>query len=600
MNIRQTENKITALYERLSRDDDLVGDSNSIINQKKYLEGYAAQQGYENVVHYTDDGYSGGNFERPAWKQLVSDIEAGKVAHVLVKDMSRIGRDYLQTGFYTEVLFRQYDVHFVAVGNNVDSNDQNSNEFAPFLNIMNEWYLRDCSRKQCAAYQARGRSGKPTTNHAIYGYKKDPNDKHHWLIDEEAAAVVRRIYDLSVSGKGPKQIADILRDERVERPSYYLSKRGICTVKNSGNTVRQYDWCPTTVSNLIERPEYLGHTVNFRSHKVSYKDKRTIRRKPEEWTIFENTHEAIVDPETWRLAQRVRQTVKRTDSTGIANPFTGLVYCSDCGQKMYNHKKKGAAERKGLSKDPVTGLYPYDCYECSTYSLTLSRTKKECRSHYISTKNLMIIVSETIRLVSKYAIDNEEEFVRKIRTASEVQKADEAKALKKRIQKNSKRINELDVLIKKLYESYATGKMPEERYVMLSEEYEAEQRDLKDEVQSDQAHISEYEDDSENAAKFLELARKYLDFTVLTPQMIYEFVDKIVVHSSIKVDGEREQQVDIYLKFIGKVDPPMPELTEEEIKQQERAKKRRAYYRERGRRWRAKEKEKRLQEQESE
>ena len=452
-----------------------------------------------------------------------------------------------------------------------------------YARLTNEWYLRDCSRKQCAAYQVRGRSGKPTTNHAIYGYKKDPNDKHHWLIDEEAAAVVRRIYDLSVSGKGPKQIADILRDERVERPSYYLSKRGICTVKNSGNAVRQYDWCPTTVSNLIERPEYLGHTVNFRSHKVSYKDKRTVRRKPEERTIFENTHEAIVDPETWHLAQKVKRTVKRTDSTGIANPFTGLVYCSDCGQKMYNHKKKGSAERKGLSKDPVTGLYPYDCYECSTYSLTLSRTKKECRSHYISTKNLMTVVSETIRLVSKYAIDNEEEFIRKIRTASEVQKADEAKALKKRIQKNSKRINELDILIKKLYESYATGKMPEERYVMLSEEYEAEQRNLKDEVQSDKARISEYEDDSENAAKFLELARKYLDFTVLTPQMIYEFVDKIVVHSPVRVDGEREQQVDIYLKFIGKFDPPMPELAEEEIKQQERAKKRRAYYRERGR-----------------
>ena len=599
MNIRQTENKITALYERLSRDDDLAGDSNSIINQKKYLEGYAAQQGYGNVVHYTDDGYSGGNFERPAWKQLVSDIEAGKVAHVLVKDMSRIGRDYLQTGFYTEVLFRQYDVHFVAVGNNVDSNDQNSNEFAPFLNIMNEWYLRDCSRKQCAAYQARGRSGKPTTNHAIYGYKKDPNDKHHWLIDEEAAAVVRRIYDLSVSGKGPCQIADILRNEKVERPSYYLAKRGCGLAKNCADMTRPYDWCSSTVSYIIEKPEYLGHTVNFRTYKESYKDKKVIFRKPEEWTIFENTHEAIVDPETWRLAQRVRQTVKRTDSTGIANPFTGLVYCSDCGQKMYNHKRKAFSEKEGLSKDPVTGLYPYDCYECSTYAHARSRSDMDCQCHHISTKNLMIIVSETVRLVSKYAIDNEEDFIRKIRAASEVQKADEAKALKKRIQKNTKRIGELDVLIKKLYESYATGKMPEERYVMLSEEYEAEQRNLKDEVQSDQTRISEYEDDSENAAKFLELARKYIDFTVLTPQMIYEFVDKIVVHSPIKVDGEREQQVDIYLKFIGKFDPPMPELTEEEIRQQERAKKRRAYYRERGRRWRAKEKEKRLQEQKS-
>ena len=218
MNNRQTENKCTALYERLSCDDDLAGDSNSITNQKKYLELYAAEHGFLNCVHYTDDGWSGGNFERPSWKRLIADIEAGKVGAVLAKDMSRIGRDYLQTGYYTEVFFRQHGIRFIAIGNGIDSNDQSSSEYAPILNVMNEFYLRDFSRKQKAAYQARSRTGIPTTNHEIYGYKKDPEQKHHWLIDEEAAAVVRRIFQLAVNGKGPGQIANILRDDHVDRP----------------------------------------------------------------------------------------------------------------------------------------------------------------------------------------------------------------------------------------------------------------------------------------------------------------------------------------------------------------------------------------------
>ena len=244
MNSRQTEKqaKITALYERLSRDDEIAGDSNSIVNQKRYLEDYAAQKGFTNCVHYTDDGWSGGNFERPAWKRMLADIEAGKVGVVLAKDMSRIGRDYLQTGFYTEVVFRNNGVRFIAIGNGVDSADKSSGEFAPFINIMSEWYLRDCSRKQCAAYQARGKAGKPTTNHAIYGYRKDPEDKHHWLLDEEAAAVVHRIFQLRASGYGPQQIANILRDDKVERPSVYMAKLGQGTQKNSTDMGRPYDW----------------------------------------------------------------------------------------------------------------------------------------------------------------------------------------------------------------------------------------------------------------------------------------------------------------------------------------------------------------------
>ena len=276
MRMKQTEEKITALYERLSRDDDNVGDSNSIVNQKKYLESYAQQRGYTNCRHYTDDGWSGGNFERPAWKQLIADIEAGRVAHVIVKDMSRAGRDYLQTGFYTEVFFRQHGVHFVAIANSVDSDDQNSNEFAPFLNIMNEWYLRDLSRKQKTAIRVKGESGKPTTNCAIYGYKKDPENKYHWLIDEEAAAVVRRIFQLTIEGKGPYDIARILFDDKIDTPAVYFGKQNKGVWKSKEEFPNPYNWSGYIVGQILSKPEYMGHTVNFRSHKQSYKDKNAV------------------------------------------------------------------------------------------------------------------------------------------------------------------------------------------------------------------------------------------------------------------------------------------------------------------------------------
>jgi DNA invertase Pin-like site-specific DNA recombinase len=283
---RLEQEKITALYERLSHDDELIGDSNSVVNQKAMLESYAAQHGFTNCVHYTDDGWSGANFERPSWKRLVADIEAGKVGCVIAKDMSRVGRDYLQTGFYTEILFREKGVRFIAISNGVDSFDHNSGEFAPFLNIMNEWYVRDCSRKQKAQYQVRGRSGKPVTNTIPYGFKKDPEEKHHWLVDEEAADVVRRIFRLSVEGKGPLTIAKILMNDKVERPSYYLAQRGRGTCQSKTDMSRPYDWTSNTVADMLAKPEYMGHTVNFRAYKPSYKDKKMIKRPPEEWLIF--------------------------------------------------------------------------------------------------------------------------------------------------------------------------------------------------------------------------------------------------------------------------------------------------------------------------
>ena len=590
-NNRQTDKSklITACYERLSRDDEQQGDSNSIVNQKRYLEDYAASHGFENCVHYTDDGISGGTFERPSWKRMLADIEAGKVGIVLAKDMSRIGRDYLQTGFYTEVLFREKGVRFIAISNGVDSADKTTSEFAPFINIMSEWYLRDCSRKQIAAYQARGKAGKPTTNHAIYGYRKDPEDKHHWLIDDEAAAVVKRIFQLSAGGYGPQQIANILRDDKVERPSVYMAKRGQGTQKNNADMSRPYDWACTSVSNILAKPEYMGHTVNFRSYKESYKDKKAIQRPPEEWTVFENTHEAIVDVETWQLAQRVRKTVRRTDTTGEANPLTGLIYCADCGEKMYNHKGRKQAEKENRGKDPVSGLYPYDHYDCSTYALTFHHVGKKCYSHYISTKALRALILDTIRTVSAYAISDEVAFIQKVREASEVKQKEAAKELKRKVSKAKKRSAELDGLIKKLYEAYATDKLAEKRFTTLSAEYEQEQTELEAVIAENEEKLSAYEADTDRVDQFLALAKKYTDFSVLTNQMILEFVDKIVVHAPTKENGDREQEVEIYLKFIGKFDVPMPEPTPEELAEQEKQRQRREYYRERARRQRERE-----------
>ena len=572
MSVKQTESKITALYERLSRDDDQAGDSNSIINQKKYLESYAAQREYENCVHYTDDGYSGGNFERPAWKRMIADIEAGKVVHVIVKDMSRAGRDYLQTGFYTEVFFRQHGVHFVAIANSVDSDDQNSSEFAPFLNIMNEWYLRDLSRKQRTAIRVKGESGKPTTNCAIYGYKKEPGDKYAWHIDEEAAAVVRRIFRLTIEGYGPYEIARILFDDKIETPAVYFGKQNKGIWKSKEEFPNPYNWSGFVVGRILSKPEYMGHTVNFRSHKLSYKDKSSVQNPEDEWLIFEDTHEAIIDKETWELAQKLRKTPKRIDTLGEANPLTGLVYCADCGEKMYNHRSKGDTEKKP---------YPSDFFDCSSYTLAHQKRTKACCGHYIGTKSLRTLILETIRSVSTYAISNQEEFIAKVRAASQVRQAEAAKDAKRKLNKNRKRHTELDTIIKKLYESFAIGRISEERFDNLLSEYEAEQKSLVAAIAEAEDSLMSYKEDTARVEQFLALAKKYTDFSELTTPMINEFIDKIIVHAPEKVGGDRVQEVEIYLNFIGKCELPEQELTAEEAKRQEQLRRHRIRSRER-------------------
>ena len=484
----KSKNRITALYERLSRDDELAGDSNSIVNQKKMLEDYAKSNGYTDLVHFTDDGYSGGNFDRPGWKEMLRQIEDGSIGTVIVKDMSRVGRDYLQVGFYTEVFFREK-----GVSNGVDSDINTSSEFAPFLNIMNEWYLRDCSRKIKAVLQAKGRDGKPITNNPPYGYIKDPEDKNHWLIDEEAAAVVRRIFRMAVEGIGPYQIARILTEEKVEKPSYYQAKRGYGCYKNRCDMSKPYEWAGVSVVRMLEKPEYMGDTVNFRTKKLSYKDKTAVRNDSDEIVVFTDTHEAIIDRKTWYMVQELRKTKRRINTEGETNPFVGKIFCADCGGKMHyrNEGKRAGRNWRGLPDGSVRTTPA--CYNCGNYNNSHDQSGKVCCSHNIQAKVIDQLVLETIQYACKSVRMDERAFVESIRSASEIREQSEAKKLKAALKHQEKRYAELDILLKKVYEDNALGRLPDKRYEMLSAGYEKEQAELEQSIKTCREQLTEEE-----------------------------------------------------------------------------------------------------------
>ena len=528
----KSKNRITALYERLSRDDELAGDSNSIVNQKKMLEDYAKSNGYTDLVHFTDDGYSGGNFDRPGWKEMLRQIEDGSIGAVIVKDMSRVGRDYLQVGFYTEVFFREKGVHFVAISNGVDSDINTSSEFAPFLNIMNEWYLRDCSRKIKAVLQAKGRDGKPITNNPPYGYIKDPEDKNRC--------------DMS----------------------------------------KPYEWAGVSVVRMLEKPEYMGDTVNFRTKKLSYKDKVAVKNDSDEIVVFTDTHEAIIDRKTWYMVQELRKTKRRINTEGESNPFVGKIFCADCGGKMHyrNEGKRAGRNWRGLPDGSVRTTPA--CYNCGNYNNSHDQSGKVCCSHNIQAKVIDQLVLETIQYACKSVRMDERAFVESIRSASEIREQSEAKKLKAALKHQEKRYAELDILLKKVYEDNAFGRLPDKRYEMLSAGYEKEQAELEQSIKACREQLTQYDEDTDRTEEFLALVHKYTDITELTPVIINEFVDKILVHKAEKIDGERVMEIEIYLNFIGKVELPAQELTEEElaeIKEKQRLRERNAMYQRRRR-----------------
>jgi len=582
--------KITALYERLSRDDELHGESGSIQNQKAMLEAYAAQHGFSHVVHFTDDGYTGGNFDRPGWKAMIAEVEAGNVATIIVKDMSRVGREYLQTGFYTEVFFREKGVRFIAVANNIDSQDSNSGEFAPFLNIMSEWYLRDNSRKIKAGHRAKGMSGKRLTYRPIYGYRRDPNDKEKWIVDPESAEVVRRIFKLTIEGNGVFEIAKILSSEKILRPTCYKHANGIVTYKKESVSINQQVWNSGSVADILSKPEYMGHTVNFRFNKEYYKDKRAKKNAKEDWVIFEHTHPAIIDPETWETAQRCRKVKRRTDTTGAPNPLTGLVFCADCGKKLYNHRRPARSYTTKTGK--LHKHSPADFYGCSTYNLSISRFSRKCSAHTIKTGALRALVLEAIQSVSSFVKERETEFVQRLREESNLREVELEKSHKKRIAKGEKRIIELNTLIRRIYEDNVNGKLTDKRFETLSREYEQEQAELELSVAQLQIELDAFRAENDRMDRFIDLVKRYTDFSELTPAMIAEFVEKIIVHEADKSSGEREQEVEIYFNFIGKFDLPIPDLTPEELEAEGLARYKQTRHREAQRRYLAKQKQK--------
>ena len=542
---------ITALYERLSRDDEQVGESNSITNQKIYLENYAQQHGFSNCRHYTDDGYSGGNFERPGWKRLIADVEAGKVRTVIAKDMSRVGRNYLETGYYTEVYFRQYHVRFLALANGIDSADPNSSEFAPMLNIMNEWYLRDQARKASTAVRLKASSGKPITTVPPFGYIKDAARKDHWIVDQEAAQTVRLIFELAASGMIPSKIARRLQAAHLDTPGFYhlhhKRRESVGTVFRTvypRENMRPYDWRVDQVQKILRREEYKGYTVNLRTAKPDQWTKAQQRPK-EEWFVFENTHEAIVDAALWERAQQVlsnRSLQQRRTQAETA--LSSIMYCADCGKRMYC-ERISAQTKNGQRHEVIR-------FRCASHTISRHWEYSLCSANQIAQSVLLPLVQDMIRSVSQFAISDEVAFRQAVEgTASQEQKA-EMDVLRRQLVCQERRCNELERLLVKLYEDYALQRIPEARFETLTAAYEAEQSQLALQQTAAREQLAALQASTQKVDHFLQLAKRYRDCKELTDEMIQAFVEKIMVHpATIDAHGKRQREIEIYLKFIG-------------------------------------------------
>lgn len=542
MKAQNTAGKITALYERLSRDDELQGESNSITNQKKLLENYAAKNGYAHTRHFTDDGVSGTTFDRAGFQAMIAEVEAGKVGAVIVKDMSRFGRDYLKVGFYTEVMFREKGVRFIAINNGIDSANQQDSDFTPFLNIMNEWYARDASRKIQAVFKSRMQDGKRISPSVPYGYLRNPEDKQKLVIDEEPAAVVRRIFRMVIEGKGVTAIANTLAAEKVLIPSAY-AKAHCPENDHSRGFTDPCLWSPTAVACILEKQEYMGHTVLGKTVSLSYKTKKRRKASPDELMVFKNTHPAIVDEETWHLAQKLRKTVRKPSYDRPPHPLTGLVYCADCGCKM-THRQPSPNKKKVYDAD--------NSYVCSSYR---QRTR-DCTMHFIKTSVLWELVQTAIREVSSYVRQDEQAFAEKMRQASGIRMAESLKEQKRRLSEAMDRNRELDTLIRKLYEANATGKIPDRQFGRLLDGYDREQTELEAEIAELDRRISSLGEDSARADKFIDIVRRYTNFGELTIPMLNEFVEKIVVHEATGGRKDRKQKVEVHFNFVGQVELP--------------------------------------------
>lgn len=521
--------KITALYCRLSRDDALQGESNSIHNQRELLTRYADEHGLRNPQFFIDDGFSGTTFDRPGWTELIGEVEEGKVSTVVIKDMSRMGRDYLRVGLYMEQ-FTDIGVRLIAVSDGVDT-FKGVDDFTPFRNIMAEWYARDISKKIKASMHTKALAGKHLTGFPVYGYKQDPEDKTHWIVDEEAAEVVREIYRLCMDGFGPSKIETILNERGIDPPSVHQKKNGI---NNKGSTLY---WGKGIVAKILQRMDYLGHTVSGRTYKKSYKGKRTYQNERDKWIITENTHEAIVDKELWERVQKLRaDTKKKSTSMGEMGVLNGLLFCSDCGRRLRiqrDHKTK------------------FQYYICATYASSQTGNRK-CSIHSTPRHMIEPLVLEELRRVTKMARENESEFVAMVEKTCQKATEQELRSAKIELEKSKARVTELDLIIKKIYEDNATGRLTNERFDKMYADYEAEQKGLKETVTRLTEKIDSEQQSRHNVEQFIKMVRKYTDVSELTAEIVRVFIDRIVCHQANGKWGKnRRQQIDIYYNFIG-------------------------------------------------
>lgn len=509
--------------------------SNSISNQKRILEDYAEQQGFANYVHFTDDGISGTRFDRPGFQKMIDEVKADRISVVIVKDMSRFGRDYLQVGTYMEVL-RKHDTRLIALNDSVDT-FKGDDEFTPFRNIMNEWYARDTSKKIRSAFQAKNLAGKHTSSSVPYGYLKSEQNKNQWVIDPVAAPIVQRIYRMAMEGKGPYQIANILSDEHIEIPAYYHQKLGIGLWKTR-EIKSPYRWGSSTIVHILTNPSYLGHTCNFKTRK-HFKDKKSHYVDQDQWTIIKDTHEPIIDQETYDTVQRMRAGIRRyPDGWGEVHPLAGLLYCADCGSPMYIHRTGNGNRTANFS--------------CSGYGKVPVGSK--CASgHWVNADSVMKLIQETLREIVRFSKEDEEEFACIVRSEMENRQSSEMKGQKTRLTACQKRLDELETLLCKIYEDNTLGKLPDKRYQILEAQYAKEQETLETEAAALQKKVDEYEQEQKSADKFIALVKKYQNFEKLDAVMLNQFIYKIFVHErDYKGVANSPQTVEIYFNFVGK------------------------------------------------
>ena len=548
-----TPNKITALYERLSRDDEQQGESNSIVNQKSYLEEFARSKGFKRLQHFTDDGYSGVHFNRPGFSAMLAEIEAGNVGTVIVKDMSRLGRNYLQVGFYTEILFPQKNVRFIAINNSIDSNRPNDNDFAPFLNLMNEFYAKDTSNKIKAIFKSRMQNGLRCSGAVPYGYMRLPGDKQKLHVDPEAAAVVRRVFKMAAEGTPMQTIADTLRADKVLIPSAYQEKYHPDNARQHSYH-DPYLWTNTSIGYILNHQEYLGHTVLGKTICENFKTKKRRKATEDELLIFPNTHEAIIDQATWDMAQTRRgRRPKKLPNGTYSHRLSGMVYCADCGARMSYSSPEAKANGRQYDSN--------SSFQCSHYR----NIYESCTSHFIKASVLETSILTAIQEVSKYILENEDAFVAELKAQWQSQESLEVEESKAELSAAEKRIAELDVLIKGLYESHIAGNLPERQLQRLMGQYDDEQVQLEARITELRSNLETCEPKKVDSDRFIALVRRYKTMEEVTDTMLNEFIDKIVVHAA--TGGRtafRQQKIEIYFNFIGCYEPPAPEVSEEQ------------------------------------